>query len=346
MQKFLKAVAAIMIMVGMFFVIGCNKPDDPNNGGNNEVDDNDVIVMVTTTTPSEITSTTAKCGAEVTISEGVGLREVGVCWSIQPNPIASDNHLSTSNWVEPYVCTIKGLELDSTYHVRAYALCGLDYYYGEDKSFTTEIGNGTYNGHDYVDLGLPSGTLWATCNVGAETPEEFGDYFAWGETQPKEVYGVSTYKWCEWSIVDHHTRLTKYCNKASSGYNGFTDNLTILLPEDDAATANWGSGWRMPTKEQCQELLDNTSCIRTTQNDVVGFLFTASNGNSLFLPAAGYCEEDILGGASGIYGFYWSSSLYADNPFHAWYIYFITYCDIHDKGRALGKSVRAVRSVS
>ena len=138
--------------------------------------------------------------------------------------------------------------------------------------------------HEYVDLGLPSGLLWATCNVGANAPEEYGDYFAWGETQPKDTYNWSNYQYC----MGNSNTLTKYCNNASYGYNGYTDDLTTLQPGDDAATAQWGSGWRMPTKDEWQELLDNTTTTWTTQDGVNGRLFTAANGNSLFLPAAGY----------------------------------------------------------
>ena len=124
--------------------------------------------------------------------------------------------------------------------------------------------------HEYVDLGLPSGLLWATCNVGANAPEEYGDYFAWGEIVPKDVYNWSTYQYYDGS------NLAKYTG---------SDGLTTLLPGDDAATTNWSNGWRMPTKEEWQELLDNTTNKWTTQNGVNGRLFTGSNGNSLFLPA-------------------------------------------------------------
>lgn len=95
--------------------------------------------------------------------------------------------------------------------------------------------------HEYIDLGLPSGTLWATMNIGASSPEDYGDYFAWGETAPKDVYDWSTYKWCNGSS----NTLTKYCFNSSYGNNGFVDNLTELDPEDDAATVNWGQDWRM-----------------------------------------------------------------------------------------------------
>ena len=197
-------------------------------------------------------------------------------------------------------------------------------------------------GHAYVDLGLPSGTKWATCNVGADSPEDYGDYFAWGETTPKDTYNWSTYQHCNGS----YATLTKYCTDASYGYEGFTDDLTTLLPEDDAATANWGSGWRMPTREEWQELYNNTTVTWTTQNGVNGRLFTASNGNSLFLPAAGYRYNSFLGYTDS-WGVYWSSSLRTDYPSIAWYFYFDSdNYSMNDGSRAYGRSVRPVRSAS
>jgi hypothetical protein len=204
----------------------------------------------------------------------------------------------------------------------------------------------SFTQHEYVDLGLPSGLLWATCNLGAETPEDYGDYFAWGETQPKTIYDWSTYQYCNGS----ENTLTKYCFDASYGYNGFTDNLTTLEPLDDAATANWGNGWRMPTRAEWQELYWNTTVIWTTQNGVNGYLFTADNGNSLFLPAAGYRSGSSLYDA-GSDGDYWSSSLASsldtDSPSDAWYYYFdsdIYYMISHWDYRYSGRSVRPVRS--
>ena len=204
----------------------------------------------------------------------------------------------------------------------------------------TLVANFNYDdGHEYVDLGLPSGLLWATCNVGADSPEDYGDYFAWGETQPKSDYSWSTYQYC----MGSYNTLTKYCNNSSEGYNGFTDNLTTLLPEDDAATANWGSDWRMPTEEEWQELLDNTAVTWTTQNGVNGCLFTASNGNSLFLPAAGHRGNSSLYEA-GALGEYWSSSL-SDYSNSAWHLYFNSgNYSICSYSRYLGVSVRPVRS--
>jgi uncharacterized protein (TIGR02145 family) len=210
-------------------------------------------------------------------------------------------------------------------------------------SFTVESNRNlvaNFATHEYVDLGLPSGLLWATCNVGAATPEGYGDYFAWGETQPKTNYDWSNYQHCN----DDYNQLTKYCSRSGFGYNGFTDDLTTLLPEDDAATANWGNGWRMPTQEEWGELLDNTTSVWTTRNGVNGRLFTASNGNSLFLPAAG-CRFNSSLFLAGSYGYFWSSSLDTGYPGDAWYLSFdsgIYYMD--DTSRYYGRSVRPVRS--
>ena len=169
-----------------------------------------------------------------------------------------------------------------------------------------------------VDLGLPSGLKWASFNLGASKPEGYGDYFAWGETEThysnlnpltwkegKEAgYDWPSYKWCNGTA----TTMTKYCSNSSYGYNGFTDNKTILDPEDDAAYVNIGGKWRMPTEAEWQELGNHCTRIWTTQNGVAGCLFTAANGNSIFLPGAG--AYGIAG--AGLQGegscIYWSST--------------------------------------
>ena len=202
---------------------------------------------------------------------------------------------------------------------------------------------GTYNGHAYVDLGLPSGTLWATCNIGADTPEDYGDYFAWGETQPKNYYDWSSYQYC----MGRTNKLTRYCNRSNRGYNGFTDNLTILQFGDDAATMNWGHDWRTPTRGLWEELVDNTTSKWITRNDVFGRVFYG-NGQSLFLPAAGYRwydEIDSVGYYVGYSGYYWSSSLNANSSDRAWYFHINAgnyYMGTNE--RYYGQFVRAVRS--
>ena len=198
---------------------------------------------------------------------------------------------------------------------------------------------GTLNGHDWVDLGLPSGTKWATCNVGSDTPEGYGDHFAWGEVANKENYNWTTYAH---SNGDSHS-ITKYCDDSDYGNNGFTDNLTVLEASDDAATANWGAGWRMPTKAEMQELYDNCTHEYTTQNGVNGRLFTASNGKSIFLPAAGGYSDNTLNNA-GADGFYWSSTLATDSPDGAFSLFFYDNSGYHlnDFERTEGLSVRPV----
>jgi len=327
-----------MIMV---FAVGCNKPDEPNNGGNNSNNDSDV--RVTTYTPQDITARTVKCGGDVIVIQGLSLTELGVCWSKEQSPTIEQDHLSTSVWNEPFVCTITDLEPDTKYYVRAYALRGLLYYYGDEKCFITESTGGSYEGHEYVDLGLPSGTMWASCNVGAERPEEYGVFFAWGETQPKTSFDWSNYKYS-----DNTGRLTKYCSIDYCGYQGFTDDLTVLQSEDDAAMANWGHGWMMPTAEQWNELLDYTSDTWTELHGVNGKLFTAMNGNSIFIPAAG--QPSITN--NGIYGegncgYYWSSSLYTELPYSAINYTFSSGTSTvshYGVGRYGGFSVRPVRS--
>ncbi len=168
--------------------------------------------------------------------------------------------------------------------------------------------------HEYVDLGLPSGTLWATCNVGATSPYDYGDYFAWGETMPKGKYNWSTYKWCE----GLDSTLTKYCT--SSDY-GTVDNKTVLEASDDAATANWGSDWRMPTYAEQEELCDTNYCTWTwtTRINSAGTIIygdevkSKSNGNSIFLPHAGFCYNTWLYD-SGTQGCYRSSMLCFNYP--------------------------------
>lgn len=195
---------------------------------------------------------------------------------------------------------------------------------------------------DYIDLGLPSGTLWATCNVGANSPEEYGDYFAWGETEPKSDYSVETYKYCEGTP----NTITKYCSKSVFGYNGFSDTLTELQPEDDAATVNWGNEWQMPSTKQLQELYSSsyTTTEWTTQNGVNGRKITSkSNGNSIFLPAAGYRDDTGLYYA-GSNGNYWSRSLYSSSPSDANILLFQSsgiYWSFNS--RYCGRSVRPVR---
>jgi len=193
-----------------------------------------------------------------------------------------------------------------------------------------ETTTGTENGHDWVNLGLPSGTKWATCNVGATTPEEYGNYYAWGETTTKSDYSWDTYKHGD--------------GETFSKYNT-TDGKTTLEASDDAATTNWGSAWRMPTDGEWTELRENCEWIWTDSyqtTGVAGYWVTGKNGNTIFLPAAGYRYYDYLRGA-GDYGLYWSSSLDTGSPYSAWSAYFHSgNARRNYDGRCYGLSVRPV----
>ena len=192
--------------------------------------------------------------------------------------------------------------------------------------------------NEYVDLGLS--VKWATYNVGATKPEEYGDYFAWGETEPyyeagyaqenpqahwkdgkSAGYNWSSYKYCNGS----YNTLTKYCNNSSYGNNGFTDTKTTLDPEDDVAHVKWGGSWCMPTQTEFSELLDNCTWTWTTLNGVNGYRVTSNKSGytdrSIFLPAAGYRYGTYLNDV-GSDGLYWSVSLTTDYPLSAWHVSF------------------------
>lgn len=189
-------------------------------------------------------------------------------------------------------------------------------------------------GPEAVDLGLS--VKWASFNIGASKPEEYGDYYAWGETEPESNYDWSTYKWCNGSS----SSLTKYCTDSS---DGTVDNRTVLELEDDVAHVKWGGSWRMPTDPEFKELRDNCTWTWTTQNGVDGYKVSSkTNGNSIFLPAAGHRSNTDLDRA-GTFGYYWSSSLSTYYSYSAYSVYFFSsYVDRSYKSRYYGQSVRPV----
>ena len=207
------------------------------------------------------------------------------------------------------------------------------------------VGNAT--AQQYVDLGLPSGTLWATCNIGASNPWNYGDYFAWGETYSKYAYKWSSYKYAN----GMSSRLNKYCNNSLYGYNRYTDSRTKLDRSDDVAYQKWGSNWCMPTQAQFQELFENCTNEWTSNyqgKGVAGILFRSrKNGNTIFFPAAGKYDYDEKPLRVGSMGYYWSVSLYKDLPNYAKSFDFNStrvYTDNNNRNsRNCGLSVRAVR---
>ena len=189
--------------------------------------------------------------------------------------------------------------------------------------------------YEAIDLGLPSGVKWATCNVGATKPEEYGGYYAWGEIEEKDDYSWNTYRWCNGT----YDSMTKYCTSAS---NGTVDNKTVLEPEDDVAHVKWGGSWRMPTKAEQDELRNNCTWTWKTLNGVNGYEVTGPNGNSIFLPAAAYrIGSDVY--YRGYNGNYWSGSLFSDYSECAYYLGFSdSSYDWYGHDRCVGRSVRPV----
>ena len=226
-----------------------------------------------------------------------------------------------------------------------------------DKDDNDDVNNpNIYLGHEFVDLGLK--VKWATCNVGAEKPEDYGDYFAWGDTTTKYLPGYAqsespqwkngmwdgytwgTYRFCN----ETYNSLFKYCNDSRSGFEGGTDTLTILTPADDVAHYKWGGNWRMPTQADFDELLKNCDCNYTTQNGVKGMNVTSKkdSSKSIFLPATGFREGTSFGGV-GSYGNYWSSSLLQIDPQGAvLFRFYLGFNQISYQLRVNGYSVRPV----
>lgn len=308
--------------------------------------ENDVPVLledlpaVRITSVSDVTESHALCVGAIVADGGSAIVERGFCWRKENS--TSYNYFSVQG-ADFFNGALSNLLPNTTYYVRAYAVNEKGRGYSNEMSFTTEDGDCDCNvpEGDWVDLGLPSGLLWATRNVGASSPEDYGDYFAWGETQPKSDYDYDTYNYYRCDNFD--CGWIKYCNDSATGYHNYMDNLTILQPGDDAATVNWGGGARMPTIEEWEELCSHTTCT-CIDGMSSGLCFTGSNGNSIFLPAAA-CRIGKEIGYVDLEGFYWSSSLdYVDYP---WYLYLRVDGEIglHSfHSRIWGNSVRAVCS--
>lgn len=327
MKKFVKTLSAIMIIVAVS-ATGCKKSsqtayDKP---------------VVETSPVHEITGTSALGGGVVVSASGGEIIERGVCWGLQSNPTIDGNHAKGGAGIGTYTRGMSGLEQTTTYHVRAYATNDVGTGYGSDVTFTTTLE------HGYVDFGLSNGVLWATCNVGANSPEELGDRFSWGETETKEYYG---YGWGDgWRYYKYscgNFTMSKYTNSIKFNCTGIVDSLYELEPCDDAATVNWGEGWRMPTTLEWRALYVNTFQYWTTRNGVNGIVFTA-NGDSIFIPAMlnyDSTKYQCAYWSSSLYGQHWGAYIYGDDgnlaienvPSQMW-------CD-----RCVGLSVRPVRTI-
>lgn len=233
------------------------------------------------------------------------------------------------------------LSANTTYYYRAFVLYDNVYYYSDTKSFKTKSASGYTSCPDsnhphMIDLGLPSGTLWACCNVGASMPGYFGSFFAWRDTEPKSEY--------RWESYNH-----AFVQSADGNYL-WNSPSNIAGTSEDAATANWGAPWQMPTKEQFEELIKNCTTFTTTQDGKKGLKFTGTNGGSIFLPSAGYWNNKqqyyfYNGSEVNTGGWYWTSML-NETSTQAYVFQFLTVWETGSSSvmsPCLGLPVRPVR---
>lgn len=266
----------------------------------NIVTPNNECPTVVTKSVTEITESTAKVISQVVADGGNAVTERGVCWNTDGAPTILDYRAKDAEvGLGTFTSNLSGLEANTTYYVRAYATNAVGTSYGEEKSFTTteKVNTDTPDDpetpkHEWVDLGLS--VKWATCNVGASSPEEYGDYFAWGEIEPKDYYSTNSTVTFGLSISELKSR-------------GYIDSDGNLTSSYDAATTNWGKEWRMPTSDEIKELSSKCHETWAVLNGVTGYYLTGPNGKSIFLPAAGLRDESELFNL-GTNGYYWSST--------------------------------------
>lgn len=282
----------------------------------------------------DVTSNSAKVVCNVSDDGGAEVSLRGVCWDTICNPvIATASSMGAGSGIGNYECEINGLNSNTTYYVRAYATNSVGVSYGEEVSFNTLDGDdgddsgsdSEIAGHEYVDLGLPSGLKWATCNVGAEKPEDYGDYFAWGEIETKSEYTES-------NSLTHGKQM---------------DDISGDV-QYDVAAANWGGSWRMPTKDEMIELVSNCEWewILIEKNDydsVKCYKGIGPNGNSVIFPVAScYNGPSLISVGTG--GLCWTSTPYDVMLNLAYEFYFNDYnAEVSYIGnRFIGQSVRPV----
>lgn len=282
----------------------------------------------------DVTSNSAKVVCNVSDDGGAEVSLRGVCWDTICNPvIATASSMGAGSGIGNYECEINGLNSNTTYYVRAYATNSVGVSYGEEVSFNTLDGDdgddsgsdSEIAGHEYVDLGLPSGLKWAICNVGAEKPEDYGDYFAWGEIETKSEYTES-------NSLTHGKQM---------------DDISGDV-QYDVAAANWGGSWRMPTKDEMIELVSNCEWewILIEKNDydsVKCYKGIGPNGNSVIFPVAGcYNGPSLISVGTG--GLCWTSTPYDVMLNLAYEFYFNDYnAEVSYIGnRFIGQSVRPV----
>lgn len=318
---------SILLVLVATLLMSCGKDKetgDGNNGNGGGGGGTETLVpTVSTTSVVDITSTSAVVNAKVENDGGAEVTERGVeyaCASFSgPDHDCHLGKIYAGSGLGEYQCEItEHLSPNETYYVRAFATNTAGTSYGEEIMFTT---TDPYNGYEYVDLGLPSGTKWATHNVGATSPEDVGMYYAWGDAKVKIQYSASN------------------CNTYGKNIGEISGN-----EEYDIATINWGGAWRMPTADEARELIDNCSFVWDAVNNVAGAVVTGPNGNSIFLPAGGFVTEVSVDFADSE-GAYWTSSPDPTDYYNYsrfFYFYNTNFANIGDFSRYAGLLVRPV----
>ena len=287
---------------------------------------------ITTSSAANVTAKGFTVSGSVALSEGIGgvanSPVIGVCYSaLNVEPSVDDDTLAIAADYGNKTINLSGLSRATTYYYRLYVRLLGETFYGNVCSATT-LGEETsdrsceINGHRFVDLGLPSGLLWAETNIGATSAEEYGDYFAWGDTVKKDNYKSDYYALYN---VEHEGNLTA---------------------EEDAATINWGDGVRMPTQTEMEELYANCTLTWTNVNGKAGYsIASKTNGNEIFLPAAGFCIAKSTDNV-GSDGWYWTSTPSSSKNRAYAFNFYTGYTEVCSSVSYYGRSIRAVAEVN
>lgn len=282
------------------------------------------LFNITTSTPVSVTTSSFEAVASVSLNEGVKSLsvspEVGVCYSDEnEQPICNDYCKKLGNSMTDYTISINDVDPGTTFYYRTYVKFLDEVYYDSNVLSVTTLGTKpvennlyvTINNHKFVDLGLPSGLLWAECNVGASSAYVDGEYYSWGEIETKSDYSSSNYKWGR-----------DYNNENYTKYN-LSDYKKTLDASDDVATVKWGKGCRMPSQLEFRELYNK--CVwawNSNYNGTSGYLVIGPNGSSIFLPASGLrgnrgYEGDLY--VHGSCGYYWSATLSGSSAYNLYF---------------------------
>ena len=292
------------------------------------------IPTVSTSKVDMVTLNSAIVYGQVVEDGGFPITEYGFCYSTSPSPTIEDVKLICENSVISFSYNIVNLQEGTKYYIRSYAQNEKGITYGEELCFSTKVRT-YHNGYEYVDLGLS--VKWATCNVGANTPEEYGGYYAWGEIETKSTYDWTTHKYYD-STTNTFLKYNDYWHQG-----GVNDNKTKLDSSDDVAHINWGGSWRMPDKDEAYELQNKCTLVFCTQNGVHGYRITSRiNGCSIFVPASGRKvgeqQEEV-----GNEAYLWSATRIQQKSEYALYVKVSSpYLLVSFTDRCYGFSVRPV----